>query len=218
MGKLIVHSCCALVLLCSAHAGYAQAPSPTESADKRIVFLGDSLTAGYGIGQAHAFPALIAEKIRQANLPYEVVNAGVSGDTSADGLHRLDWLLQRPVDVLVVALGANDGLRGLSVEALRKNLQAIVDKTKARYPQAKIVIAGMKMPPNLGANYAGKFDDVFASVAQKNHAALIPFLLAGVGGRRDLNQADQIHPTVAGQKIVAEDVWRVLGPLLHKES
>jgi acyl-CoA thioesterase-1 len=151
-------------------------------------------------------------------LPYEVVNAGESGDTSADGLHRLDWLLQRPIDVLVVALGANDGLRGLPVDALQANLQAIIDKTKAKDPQTQIVIAGMQLPPNLGASYAGKFAEVFKNVAQKNGAALIPFLLAGVGGHRELNQADQIHPTAAGQRILAEDVWRVLAPLLHQSS
>ncbi len=188
----------------------------TELAQKRIVFLGDSLTAGYGVRQDQAFPALIAAKIRADNLPFTVVNAGVSGNTSADGLQRLDWLLQQKIDVLVIALGANDGLRGLPVSALQTNLQAIIDKTKAKYPDAQIVIGGMQMPPNLGADYTEKFQRVFADIAQKNHAAFLPFLLNAVGGHRDLNQADSIHPTPAGQKIIAETVWQILEPILRK--
>ena len=171
---------------------------------KTIVFLGDSLTAGYGVGKERAFPALIAQKIRAANLPFDVVNAGVSGDTSADGLRRIDWLLQQKIDILVIELGANDGLRGLTANVLETNLQAIIDKAKAKYPQIRIVIAGMRMPPNFGADYEAKFQRVFADVAEKNHAVLIPFLLADVGGNRELNQRDSIHPTEAGQKVIAE--------------
>lgn len=210
MGKLILRGLtCALTLSCA----FGQT---TELAQKRIVFLGDSLTAGYGVRQDQAFPALIAAKIRAANLPFAVVNAGVSGNTSADGLRRIDWLLQQKIDVLVIALGANDGLRGLPVNSLQSNLQAIIDKTKAKNPQVQIAIAGMQMPPNLGAGYTEKFQQVFAEVAQKNQAALVPFLLDEVGGHRDLNQADSIHPTPAGQKIIAETVWRVLEPMLRK--
>jgi acyl-CoA thioesterase-1 len=183
-----------------------------------ILFLGDSLTAGLGLQQSQSFPALIAEKIQSEKLPFEVINAGVSGDTSAGGLRRVDWLLQRPIDVLVLELGANDGLRGLPIAAMKQNLQAIIDKVKAKNPQVKIVIAGMQLPPNLGSNYARDFRAAFVELAQANHAALIPFLLEGVGGHSDLNQADQIHPTAAGDKIVAENVWRVLGPLLRKTS
>ena len=183
-----------------------------------ILFLGDSLTAGQGVEESQAFPALIEEKIQTQHLPYEVVNAGLSGDTSAGGLHRIDWLLQRPIDVLVLELGANDGLRGLPVAAMKANLQAIIDKVKAKNPQVKIVIAGMEMPPNLGGDYANDFRAVFADLARTNNAALIPFLLEGVGGHIDLNQRDQIHPTAAGHKIVAENVWRVLAPILEKNG
>jgi acyl-CoA thioesterase-1 len=198
-------------------AATTAAATTAEVAKKRIVFLGDSLTAGYGVGQEQAFPALISAKIRAGNFPFEVVNAGVSGDTSADGLRRIDWLLQQRIDMLVIALGANDGLRGLPVSALQANLQAIVDKTKAKNPGAQIVIAGMQMPPNLGADYGGKFQRVYADVAQKNNAILIPFLLEEVGGHRDLNQADSIHPTAAGHRIMAETVWRTLEPKLREK-
>jgi acyl-CoA thioesterase-1 len=142
----------------------------------------------------------------------------VSGDTSAGGLSRLDWILQRPIDVLVLELGANDGLRGLPVAAVKQNLQSIIDRVKAKNPQVKVVIAGMQIPPNYGANYAADFRAVFSDLAVKNHAALIQFLLDGVGGHLDLNQADHIHPTPAGHKIVAENVWRVLEPLLTKSG
>jgi acyl-CoA thioesterase-1 len=201
MGKLIF----ALVIWLAASASA-----------KTIAFLGDSLTAGYGVGKERAYPALIAQKIHDAHLPYEVINAGVSGDTSADGLRRLDWLLQQKIDLLVIALGANDGLRGLSTNVLETNLQAIIDKVKAKNPETGIVIAGMRMPPNLGADYDGKFQRVFAAIAQKNNLPLIPFLLADVGGQAQLNQGDSIHPTAAGQKIIAETVWKTLQPLLQK--
>lgn len=221
MGKLILRGGeCALAFCLGLSICFGQppaAPTPAAVAKKTVVFLGDSLTAGLGVGQDRAFPALIAEKIRAADLPFEVVNAGVSGDTSADGLHRLDWLLQRKMDVLVIALGANDGLRGLPAATLAENLQAMIDKAKNKNPRLRIVIAGMQMPPNLGADYAAKFERVFAGVAQKNNAALIPFLLDGVGGHRELNQADQIHPTAAGHKIIAETVWRALEPILREE-
>ena len=183
-----------------------------------ILFLGDSLTAGRGVEQSQAFPALIQAKIREKNLPFDVVNAGLSGDTSAGGLSRLDWILQRPIDILVLELGANDGLRGLPIAAMKRNLQSIIDRVKAKNPQVKIVIAGMQIPPNYGTNYAADFRAAFPELAEKNRAALIPFLLDGVGGHLDLNQADQIHPTPAGHKIVAENIWRVLEPLLAKSG
>ena len=193
--------------------GQVTSPSPTET--KTMVFLGDSLTAGLGVQISEAFPALIAEKIQAAGLPFQVENAGVSGETSAGGLSRMDWLLQRPIDVLVIELGANDGLRGLPVKALKTNLQAIVDKTKIKNPSLKIVIAGMQIPPNMGAAYSTEFQNAFAELSRDNNAALIPFLLEGVGGHRDLNQPDMIHPTAAGHRIVAELVWRTLDPILH---
>jgi acyl-CoA thioesterase-1 len=197
---------------------FGQAPTPTTSATpaKTVVFLGDSLTAGLGVQPAEAFPALIAEKIHAARLPFEIQNAGLSGDTSAGALRRIDWLLQRPIDVLVIELGGNDGLRGLPVKSLKANLQSIVDKVKAKNPAVKIVIAGMQIPPNLGAEYAANFERVYADLARENNAVLIPFLLEGVGGHRDLNQQDMIHPTAAGHRIVADLVWRTLEPILRK--
>ncbi len=181
-----------------------------------ILFLGDSLTIGLGVTQAQAYPALLQETIRAANLPFEVINAGISGDTSAGGLARLDWVLQKPIDVLVLALGANDGLRGLPVAQMKSNLQSIIDRVKMKNPTVKIVMVGMEIPPNYGADYAAQFAAVFPELAKQNNAALVPFLLEGVGGHIDLNQPDHIHPTAAGHKIVAENVWRVLEPLLKK--
>ncbi len=181
-----------------------------------ILFLGDSLTAGLGVQEAEAYPALIEQKIKDKNLPFTVINAGISGDTTAGGLARLDWVLQKKIDVLVVALGANDGLRGLPVAQTKANLQAIIDRVKAKNPEVKIVIAGMQIPPNMGGDYGTAFREIFSDLARANNAALVPFLLEGVGGHDDLNQADHIHPTAAGHKILAENVWRVLEPLLTK--
>jgi acyl-CoA thioesterase-1 len=192
------------------------AQTATPAPAKTILFLGDSLAAGLGVEKAEAFPTLIAEKIRTAGLPFAVENAGLSGDTSAGGLRRIDWLLQRPVDVLVLELGGNDGLRGLQLKALKANLQAIIDKTKAKNPQVKVVVAGMQVPPNLGAEYARGFQEVFPELAKENNAALIPFLLEGVGGNRELNQQDLIHPSAAGHRIIAELVWRTLEPILQE--
>ena len=149
-------------------------------------------------------------------MPFEIQNAGLSGDTSAGALRRTDWILQRPIDVLVIGLGGNDGLRGLPVKSLKANLQAIIDKAKAKNPAVKIVIAGMQIPPNLGADYAADFAKVYAELARENNAALIPFLLEGVGGQRDLNQPDLIHPTAAGHRIMADLVWRTLEPILRE--
>jgi acyl-CoA thioesterase-1 len=197
---------------------FAQASAPASAAapTKTLVFLGDSLTAGLGVQQAEAFPALIAEKVRAAGLPFQIENAGLSGDTSAGALRRIDWLLQRPIDVLLIELGGNDGLRGLPVKSLKANLQAIIDKVKAKNPSVKLVIAGMQIPPNLGADYAANFTKLYAELARENNAVLIPFLLEGVGGRRDLNQPDMIHPTAAGHRIIADLVWRTLEPILRK--
>jgi len=187
-----------------------------ETPGKSLVFLGDSLTAGFGVQPTEAFPALVAEKIRVAGLPFEVQNAGLSGDTSAGGLRRIDWLLQRPIDVLVIELGANDGLRGLDLKSMKANLQAIIDKAKAKNSSVKIVLAGMQVPPNLGPEYAAGFQRVYAELARDNNAALVPFLLEGVGGQRELNQADLIHPNAAGHRIIADLVWRTLEPILRK--
>jgi acyl-CoA thioesterase I len=186
-----------------------------ETPKKSVVFLGDSLTAGLGVQPSEAFPALIGEKIRAAGLPFEVQNAGLSGDTSAGGLRRLDWILQRPIDILVLELGGNDGLRGLDLKEMKSNLQAIIDKTKAKNAQVKIVLAGMQVPPNMGADYASGFARVYSELAKENSATLIPFLLEGVGGNRELNQRDLIHPSPAGHRIIAELVWKTLEPMLR---
>lgn len=193
------------------------APSASEEPPV-VLFFGTSLTAGYGLDPAQAYPALIQQKIDSAGLRYRVVNAGVSGETSAGGLRRIDWVLQQPISVLVLELGANDGLRGQDVGALKRNLQEIIDRTRARYPGARIVIAGMRVPPNLGPFYARGFRQVFVDLARENDAALIPFLLEGVGGEPELNQADGIHPNAAGARRIAENVWRVLEPILREAS
>ncbi len=180
-----------------------------------VLFLGDSITAGYGLDSPQAYPDLIQKKIDAKGWNFKVVNAGQSGDTSAGGLSRLNWVLKNRIDVLVLELGGNDGLRGLSVEGMKKNLQAIIDRTRERYPEAKIVIAGMKLPPNMGRDYVRQFEAVFPDLAKKNHAELIPFVLEGVGGIQALNQPDALHPTAKGHEIVAANVWKVLEPVLR---
>ena len=180
-----------------------------------ILFLGDSITAGNGLELSQAFPALVQQKIDAKGWRFKAVNAGQSGDTSAGALDRLNWLLKNPVEVLVLELGGNDGLRGLPVEATRKNLQLIIDRTKEKYPTAKIVIAGMKVPPNMGREYSDKFAAIYADLAKKNNAPLIPFVLEGVGGVPELNLPDGIHPTAKGQEIVAATVWKTLEPVLR---
>lgn len=189
-----------------------KAGSPSS---KTILFFGDSLTAGYGLDDpSQAFPGVIQGKIDSAKLPYKVVNAGVSGETSAGGKGRISWILKQKVDVFVLELGANDGLRGIPVSETIENLQAIIDSVKAKYPGAKLVIAGMQIPPSMGGNYAGDFKDIFPALAAKNKMVLVPFLLKGVGGVPSLNQHDGIHPTAEGAKIVGQNVWEVLKPLL----
>jgi acyl-CoA thioesterase-1 len=182
-----------------------------SSHTKTILFFGDSLTAGYGLDDpADAFPNQIQHKIDSAKLPYTVINGGLSGETSAGGKGRIDWLLKQPIDVFVLELGANDGLRGIPIKETTQNLQAIVDRVKAKYPNAKLVILGMQVPPNMGADYATGFKNIFPQLATKNKMALVPFLLQDVGGVRSLNQADGIHPTAEGAKILANNVWGVL--------
>jgi acyl-CoA thioesterase-1 len=175
-----------------------------------IVFLGTSLTAGLGLPSDQAFPALIQDTLEALGIDFRVVNRGVNGETSAGGLRRIDWLLRQPIGVLVLELGANDGLRGLDVAVLRSNLQAIIDKTKRAYPAARIVILGMEAPPNLGRDYTAAFQRVFPEVATANDAVLVPFLLDSVAGFAELNQPDGIHPTARGHRILARNVWRVL--------
>lgn len=175
-----------------------------------ILFFGDSITAGYGIDEREAFPALIQQRLDSLELPWRVVNAGLSGETSAGGLRRIDWLLQQPVDLLVLELGGNDGLRGVSPIDTRLNLEDIIDRTRAKYSDVRIILAGMQIPPNLGPDYAAAFADVYPSVARSKQVELIPFILEGVGGIANLNLPDGVHPTVEGHKIVAETVWRGL--------
>jgi acyl-CoA thioesterase-1 len=206
-------------------AGHAAA-EPTDSAvppssDRNaaetpvVVFLGTSLTAGYGIEEDQAFPALIQQRIHDAALDYRVINAGVSGDTSAGGLRRLDWLLRLPVSVLVLELGANDMLRGQGVEQLRSNLDAILDTTARDHPNARFVVVGMRAAPNLGREYGEAFDAVYPELAERHDAAFVPFLLEDVAARRHLNQADGIHPTEEGHALIAERVWKTLEPVLR---
>jgi acyl-CoA thioesterase-1 len=207
----------ALLSLMILNAPFASAQN-SPPAPGAILFLGDSLAAGYGLDNAAAmsFPALIQGKISERALPYSVINAGVSGDTSAGGLRRIDWLLRRPIAVLVLELGGNDGLRGLAPAETRKNLQAIIDKTRAKNPDVRVVVAGMRMPPNFGADYVERFAAIFPELARANNAVLVPFLLEGVGGRADLNQRDQIHPTAEGHRVIADALWPFLEPLLLK--
>lgn len=193
----------------------APVATETRSEVQNILFFGTSLTAGYGLDPEQAYPAIIQKKIDSLNLPYKVVNGGLSGETSAAGKSRIDWLLKQPVGIFVLELGANDGLRGLSVPETSANLQAVINKVKAKYPKAKLVMAGMQMPPNMGAKYTSDFKAVFSSLAQKNNMVYVPFLLEGVGGVARLNQEDGIHPTAEGQKILAENVWARLKPLLR---
>ncbi|HQV30803.1 MAG TPA: arylesterase [Calditrichia bacterium] len=194
----------------------AQEKSAETNARPRILFLGNSLTAGYGIDKDLAFPALIQTRIDSLEWPFEVINAGLSGETTAGGLRRIDWLLRAPVSVLVLELGANDGLRGTDLETTDANLRAIIGKVRKKNPNVKVVLAGMQVPPNLGEIYAAQFKSLYGEIAGELETELIPFLLEGVAGHPDLNLADGIHPTVRGHEIVAKNVWTSLGPVLQK--
>jgi acyl-CoA thioesterase-1 len=180
-----------------------------------VVFLGTSLTAGYGLPEDEAFPALIQQKIDASGLGFRVVNAGVSGDTSAGGLRRLAWLLRLPVSVLVLELGANDMLRGQSVDALQQNLESILDRTLEAHPHARFLIAGMRAAPNLGKSYGAAFDATYPALAERYDAGFVPFLLEDVAAKRRLNQADGIHPTAEGHALIAERVWTQLEPIIR---
>lgn len=181
---------------------------------KVILFFGDSLTAGYGLSPEDAFPALLETELNKSVKKVKVVNAGLSGETSAGGLSRIDWILRQPVDVFVLELGANDGLRGLPIEQTRKNLQSIIDKVTSKYPNCKIVLAGMMVPPNMGKQYSDEFKNIYPDLASKNKATLISFILEGVAGNEKLNQADGIHPNVEGHKIIANNLKPVFEKLI----
>ncbi|MGB5378619.1 arylesterase [Muriicola sp.] len=186
-----------------------------ESTDvKTILFFGNSLTAGMGLEPDMAFPQIIQEKIDSLSLPFRVINAGLSGETTASGKNRIDWLMNQEVDIFVLELGANDGLRGIPLAETRKNLQAIINTVKEKNPDTKIVLAGMQIPPNMGQDYTSEFRRIFPELAAENEAYLIPFLLENVAGIPELNQADGIHPTEVGQRIVAKNVWNVIWPIL----
>lgn len=193
------------------------APSPA-AATRNILFVGTSLTAGYGVGDDVAWPAVIQQKIDSVGLPFRAVNAGISGETSAGGLRRIDWSLQTPTDVLVLELGANDGLRGLDPDAMRRNLDQILRRTRDRYPEAAMVLVGMEAPPNLGDAYTTRFRRVYVELARDYNAAYVPFLLDGVAGEAALNIDDGIHPNVQGHRIAAANVWPVLEPVLRQRA
>lgn len=179
-----------------------------------ILFFGNSLTAGYGLDTDEAFPALIQNRLDSLDYDYKVINAGLSGETTAGGLGRIDWILKQPVDIFVLELGANDGLRGVPLKETKANLQKIIDKVWEKNPETKIVLAGMQIPPNIGKEYTADFKEIFPELADENDIELIPFLLQDVAGNPELNQNDGIHPTAEGAKIVAENVWENLKPLL----
>ena len=180
---------------------------------RAIVFLGTSLTAGYGLEPEEAYPAIIQEKIDSAGLPFEVVNAGSSGETSAGALRRIEWLLQQQIDVLVIETGANDGLRALNIDSTRGNIQTIIERVRATKPTARVLLVQMEAPPNLGGRYTSRFRAMFPSIAESTRVVLLPFLLEGVAGVSSLNQGDGIHPTAEGAKLVAEVIW----PALERE-
>lgn len=186
------------------------------AASRTIVFFGDSLTAGYGLNDpaGESYPARIQEKIDAEKLGWRAVNAGLSGETTSGGLRRVDWILRQPVDIFVLALGGNDGLRGIDPSVSRTNLQQILERVRAKYPQAKLVLAGMQMPPSMGADFAKAFERMYPEVADKSGAVFVPFLLDGVGGQLDLNLPDRIHPNARGHAVIAETVWKALRPLL----
>lgn len=193
----------------------ADGPAPAK---RRLVVLGDSLAAGYGVEQGESWPDRLRARIDGAGLPFEVSNAGLSGDTTAGGLRRLDWVLKQRVDVLVIELGGNDGLRGIPPSTTRSNLVAMVRRTRTRWPGSTVVLAGMQMPPSMGKEHAEAFGRVFPDVARDEKAELIPHLLEGVGGVPEMNQEDLIHPTPMGHELVASNAWAVLGPVLRRLS
>jgi acyl-CoA thioesterase-1 len=201
-----------------ADTGAADLLRDAVTAARSVVFVGTSLTAGYGVGSELAYPALIQTMIDSAGFPFRVVNAGISGETSAGGLRRIDWSLQQPTDVLVLELGANDALRGLDPDQLRSNLDAILNRARELHPRIALVLIGMEAPPNLGADYTRRFREVYTDMAERHDAALVPFLLDGVAGVQSLNLDDGIHPNAEGQRILARTVWQVVAPVLEARS
>ena len=197
-----------------AFAAALGAPAAAPASERIIVVLGDSLTAGFGVAADETFPARLQERLRKEGYPYRVVNAGVSGDTTAGGLRRVDWILRARPEIVVVALGANDGLRGLSVSQLKSNLSAIVERLTAE--RARVLLAGMRLPPNYGDRYTREYAEAFAEVARRGKTPLMPFLLEGVATEARLNQPDGIHPNAAGHQVIADHLWLYLKPLLAR--
>jgi len=196
----------------------AQTETETQDSEKGVIlFFGNSLTAGMGLEPSEAFPALIQNRLDSLDYDYEVINAGLSGETTASGKNRINWVLNQELDVFVLELGANDGLRGIPLEETRKNLQDIINTVKEKNPDTKIVLAGMQIPPNMGEEYTTEFRNIFPELAEENNLELIPFLLEGVAGDPKLNQQDGIHPTAEGYEIVADNVWSVLEDVVEKE-
>lgn len=186
----------------------------SETTSKTILCFGNSLTAGYGLETEESFPSLIQDRIDSLNLGYDVINAGLSGETTAGGKNRLEWVLNQKVDVFILELGANDGLRGVPLKETKANLQAIIDMVWKKNEDTKIILAGMMIPPNMGKDYTSEFRTIFPDLAEQNGVRLIPFLLDGVAGNPELNLEDGIHPTAEGQKIVANNVWNILKGVL----
>ncbi len=218
----------ALLLACGEQKGRNAEPGADPSATEAetvvqqsgatILFYGDSLTAGLGLDTEQAFPAIIARRLDSLGYNYEVINAGLSGETTASGVNRLDWVLRQPVDIFVLELGANDGLRGIPLTETRKNLSQIIERVRNSDPKTQIILTGMQLPPNMGPEYTAEFRQLFPELAERYDLELVPFLLDGVGGVPELNQADGIHPTAEGHRILAENVWEVLGPVVSAES
>ena len=194
----------------------SQLAEASENSTETILCFGDSITAGYGLEDSNdAFPAVLQEKIDSLNLKYIVVNSGLSGETTAGGKSRIDWVLNQDIDIFLLELGANDGLRGVPLSETRSNLQAIIRTVKEKSPKTKIILAGMQLPPNMGQKYTTEFKQLFSELAKANNLAFIPFILKDVGGIVELNQSDGIHPTVEGHKIIAHTVWEILKPMLE---
>ena len=224
---LIVYFCLFIFASCSSENSATKPSNQNNQSDtqtvetvnqvkKRIVFFGNSLTAGYGLKEEEAFPALIQNILDSLNLPYISVNAGLSGETTAGGERRIDWVLKQEMDVFFLELGGNDMLRGTGVETTESNLRGIIEKVRQKHPEIKIILAGMLAPPNMGKDYTDAFASIYPRLAEELNLTLIPFFLEGVGGNPNLNQADGIHPNIAGQKVVAQTVWKYLFPLLEK--
>jgi len=214
MNRILTLAACAVAVGC-AHAPFNTAPgsSPVTPATPAVVFLGDSLTSGQGIPAESLYPSLIAQRVREEGLPFSVVNAGLSGDTTAGALRRLDAILQQPVAVVFVEVGANDGFLDRPVDDIRKTLAAIIDRS--RKAQKRVVLAGMKLPPSLDPRYRASFERMYRTLAAEENVPLVPFLLEGVGGVREMNQSDGLHPNAKGQRVIADVVWPVLAPVLR---